>query len=144
MRNFGLWGSNGPSEALDRMTELVKDGAYTIMAHSVEQARDIKAKHPGADILIRHHSFGWPGMDPVQWAHEVVDRMRNNYVPLDIKRVVGANEMNLEPNPDFTEKRYRDADSSLGRSKATALTTCPSHQRYSHASSGLALNSLLR
>jgi N-acetyl-anhydromuramyl-L-alanine amidase AmpD len=109
MRNFGLWASNGPPQDIDTMIGLAKDGAYTVLHEGAgaEQARKIVAQHPGATILVRHHCPAWPTTDPIRWAQEVAGRMARDYAPLGITRVVGANEPNLEPAPNFTEENYR-------------------------------------
>ncbi|MCC7355948.1 MAG: N-acetylmuramoyl-L-alanine amidase [Anaerolineae bacterium] len=112
MRNFGLWVSNGPPQDIDTMLGLAKDGAYTVLHEGAgaEQARKIIAKHAGAQILVRHHRPDWPTTDPVAWAQEVAGRMVRDYTGITL-RVVGANEPNLEPAPDFSEANYR----ALGR-----------------------------
>ena len=112
MRNFGLWVSNGPPQDIDTMIGLVKDGAYTVLHEGAgaEQARTIHARHPGAQILVRHHRPDWPTTDPVAWAQEVAGRMTRDYTGITL-RVVGANEPNLEPAANFAVDNYR----TLGR-----------------------------
>jgi len=106
-RTAGLWVANGPNPNLNRMIDLVKDGAYTVLheGHGAEQARAIHARHPDAPILVRHHAYNWDTTDPIQWAKEVVTRMKD-YNGIT-KRLVGANEQNLEPSSNFSEANYR-------------------------------------
>lgn len=107
-RRYGLWATNsGQNPDISRMVSLVKDGCYTLMhsAFSVAEARYIVGRWPEADILVRHHCYDWPNQDPVEWARTVFERMEE-YKPLGIRRLVGANEPNLEPHNDFTRTRF--------------------------------------
>ena len=114
-RTAGLWAANGPNPNLNRMIDLVKDGAYTVLHEAVgaEQARAIHARYADAPILVRHHCYNWDTTDPIQWAREVVTRMKD-YAGIT-KRLVGANEMNLEPNANFSEANYRAIGTWYGK-----------------------------
>lgn len=116
MKRIGLWACNsGPMVAMDRLVDLVRDGAYTIMhgSSSLEQVHFIKRRYPTSEILIRFHCPDWIDKDPEVWAGEVAAGM-HNYAGLT-NRVTWANEQNLEPNACFNKERYQWLFSWNGR-----------------------------
>jgi len=104
-----LWVANGANPDIERMLDVVGNGAYCCLweGNGELQARTIREHYPNAPILMRHHCPEWNTMDPSQWAYDVYKRMQG--ISGITRHVVGANEMNLEPNLDFTEARFAQA-----------------------------------